>query len=127
MAINLARFSLANQLVTVERYRGVYVDGIFQRKLQDTFTMTASVQPYRTIEADQIFEVPAGEWIENLRIMYSPLQVFPNDNLPKNPAPHPVADIVYVLDKKYRPVKSEVWQHLGLKHYRTIMRVWDGD
>lgn len=125
--INLARFALARELVTVERFRGVYVDGIFTRVLQDTFTMSASVQPYRTVEEDIVFEVPAGEWIDNIRIMYSNLPVYPNDNNQRNRSEHPVADIVYVKGRKYRPVKSEEWLHLSLPHYRTILRIWDGD
>ena len=123
MTINLRTFRLAQTPVTIERYTGAFDNGIYIYTLDSTFDIQASVQPYKTIEDDQIFEPDAAQWIHDIRIMFSREQIFENNETSTNPT----RDIVIVLGEKFKPVKSEVWLHLTEPHYRTILRKWDGD
>jgi hypothetical protein len=121
--INLANFSLARTPVTVQRYRGGFSKGVFSYTLERSFQIQASVQPYKTIEDQQIFEPDAGEWNQDIRIMFSREKIYINDN---NSADSP-RDILIILGEKFKAVRSEVWLHLSEPHYRTILRNWDGD
>jgi len=120
--INFAKFSLGSTQVTVERYTGSYTDGIYSYSLDSTFQMYASVQPYSTIEQEQIMDV-TGSRIERMLLMYSPQIVYQNSDDSTNPT----RDLITVEGVKYKPVRVESWQHLSLQHYRVILRLYDGD
>ena len=124
MSIDLTKFRLSMENVTIKRYEGEYVDGVFNRTQIDEFTTRASVQPYSTIEQDQIFEPDSGERFEDIRLMYTKEKIYINDN---SNTENQVTDIIEVLGVEYRPVKVEYWQHLGLQHYKSVLRLFDGD
>ena len=58
--IDLKNFTLGSTKVSIQRYTGGYTNGIYVRTLASTITTWASVQPYSTVEADEIFDVSAG-------------------------------------------------------------------
>ena len=120
--IDLRKFTLGTTQVTIERYVGSYNNGVFSRTLDSTIDTWASVQPYSTVEADQIFEPDAGEYPEEIRQMYTTERVYVNDEKSTNP----VADIIIVEGEKWKPIKIEVWQHLNNKHYVALLQKFDG-
>ena len=120
--VDFARFSLGQTKVTVDRYTGSYTDGIYSYSLTSTFEMYASVQPYSTIEQEQIMDV-VGNRIERLLLMYSPQIVYQNSDDGANPT----RDLITVEGVKYKPMRVEEWNHLSLNHYRVILRLYDGD
>lgn len=120
--INFARFSLGGTQVTIERYTGSYTDGIYGYTLSTTISMYASVQPYSTIEQEQIYD-QLGQRIERFLLMYSNQIVYEN----KDDVANPTRDLVVVEGRKYKPHRVEAWKHLGLQHYRVILQLYDGD
>lgn len=121
--INLKNFTLGTTEVTIERYTGSYVNGIFSRTLSETLTTWASVQPYSTVESDLIFIADSGEYVEQIRWMYTTEKVYVNDE--KNTT-NPVSDLIIVEGENFKPVKVETWQHLSIKHYSVLLQKFDG-
>lgn len=120
--IDFARFSLGNTQVTIQRFTSVSDGGVVTRTLDLSFDLYVSVQPYSTIEQDQIQDPTTGEWVSEIRIMYSPVVVYMNDKDSANPT----FDLVLVTGQLWKPIKVEPWQHLDLKHYRVLLRRYDG-
>jgi hypothetical protein len=121
--IDLKNFTLGSTKVSIQRYTGTYTDGIYVRTLASTITTWASVQPYSTVEADEIFEASAGESIEQIRWMYTTEKVYLNDNtVPANAT----TDLIVVEGVTYKPTKVEEWQHLSIPHYAVLLRKFDG-
>ena len=121
--IDFANFSLGRVQITVDRYTGSYSEGIFSYSLSSTFQMYASVQPYSTIEQEQIMDV-TGSRIERMLLMYSPQIVYQNNS---DDLTNTTRDLITVDGVKYKPVRVESWQHLSLEHFRVILRLYDGD
>jgi len=121
--IDLKRFSLGTTQVTINRYIGSYTNGIFIRTLDTTIETWASVQPYSTVEDDQIFEPVAGEYVEEIRWMYTTEKVYVNDN---KKASNPVTDLIVIEGETWKPTKVEFWQHLTNKHYAVLLQKFDG-
>jgi len=117
------KFSLGSEQVTIERYTGSFTGGVYTRTLTENISTWASVQPYSTIESDQIFDSDMGAWREEIRQMYTTERVYIDDE--KNTA-HPLGDLIVVQDVKWKPVKVEVWQHLNLRHYTVLLQRFDG-
>lgn len=122
--IDLSTFSLGKQRVTVERYTGSYTGGVFTRTLESTFDMWASVQPYSTVEQDEIIDPATGNWVEEIRQMFCTDKLYLNNR--KNPE-NQVGDIVIVDGEKWEPLKIEVWQHLENRHYLVLLKRHDGE
>lgn len=122
MTIDLKAFSLGSTQVSIQRYTGSYTDGVFTRTLSETITTWASVQPYSTIEADQVFDPTTGEYVGQVRLMYTTELIYLND---RDKAAN-VSDLVVVNSETWRPMKVESWQHLSNKHYRVLLRKFDG-
>jgi hypothetical protein len=129
MESKFKRFSRSNSKIIIERYEGAYKDGVFQRELKETIAVWASIQPYRTIEAEQIFNVEGGQRVSSFSIMYSPILVYQDQEL-EDEGETTIADVIIEQTSlgvvKYKPVRVEEWGHLSLKHYRAILRVFDG-
>ncbi len=121
--IDLSRFTLGTTKVTINRYTGAFVDGVFERTLSESIDTWASVQPYSTVEDDQIFDPRIGEYVEEIRWMYTTEKVYIEDE--KNTT-NPVADSITVEGEAWKPVKVEVWQHLSNKHYAVLLQKFDG-
>jgi len=124
MAINFEKFSLGKVLVTVKRYTGAYVDGVFVKTLGSTFTTWASAQPYETEEQGQMYPPAAGQYSDELLIMYTSERIYLND---KEVTGNPVSDIITVYGKDWKPIKVQPWQHLQLQHYEVLLQKHDGD
>jgi hypothetical protein len=122
MTLNLKKFSLGKVQVTIKRYTGSYINGIYTRALDSTFTEWVSVQPYSTIEQDQLLDPDAGDRIDEIRLMYSPISIRMNDD--KNPATP--GDLITIMGEDWEPVKVEPWLHLDIEHYRVLLRRYDG-
>lgn len=121
--INLATFSLGKTAITIERYTGSFTDGIYSYTLDSSIETFASVQPYSTIEPEQVQDPATGEWVKEILLMYTQTEVFQNDSSEAN-APR---DLIVANGKKYKPIRVEPWQHLGLQHYRVLLARYDGD
>ena len=121
--INLRTFTLGTTEVTIERYTGSYTGGVFTRVLDTSFTTWASVQPYSTVEADEIFIPEQGEHLEQIRWMYTTEKVYIND---EKETTNPVSDLIIVEGEKFKPIKVETWQHLSLQHYAVLLQKFDG-
>lgn len=121
--INLATFSLGKTQISIERYTGTFTEGIYSYTLASTITTYASVQPYSTIEPEQIVDPASGQWVKEVLLMYTQTEVFQNDNSEANAA----RDLIVANGKKYKPIRVEPWQHLGLQHYRVLLALYDGD
>jgi len=121
--IDLKNFTLGSTQVTIERYAGSYTDGIFSRTLSDTILTWASVQPYSTVEPDQIFDPAMGEYADEIRWMFTTEKVYIND---PDETVNPVVDQILVEGAKWKPIKVEVWQHLNNKHYQVLLKKFDG-
>jgi len=122
--IDLKNFSLGKVKVTIDRYTGTYVNGVFTRSTSTTITTWASVQPYQTIEDEVLFDPNAGEYTDEIRLMYTTEKVYMND---RDTAGNPVTDIVNVEGDKWKPVKVEPWIHLNMEHYLVLLQKWDGN
>ena len=120
--IDLKKFTLGSTQVSIQRYTGSFTAGVFSRTLSTTITTWASVQPYSTVEADEIFEPAVGEYIEEIRWMYTTEKVYVNDRDSSNP----VTDLIVIEGETWKPTKVEVWQHLNNKHYAVLLQKFDG-
>ena len=120
--INLKTFTLGSTKVTIERYTGSYTDGIYSRTLATTIDTWASVQPYSTVEEDVLFNPDIGEYVDEIRQMYTTEKVYVNDKDSSNPT----TDLIIVEGEKWKPTKVEVWQHLNLRHYVILLQRFEG-
>jgi hypothetical protein len=120
--INLKTFTLGSTEVTIERYTGSNTNGIYTRTLDTTITTWASVQPYSTVEEDIIFNPATGEYVDEIRQMYTTEKVYVNDRDSSNP----FTDLIVVEGEKWKPTKVEAWQHLNQKHYVVLLQKFDG-
>lgn len=121
--IDLKRFSLAKSKVTIERYSGSYVGGIYQRAVSETIQTWASVQPYNTVDPSNQFQPTNGSWPEEKYIMYIDQVVYADD--PDNP--NQTADKITADGVAYEPIRVQKWLHLNNEHYKVILQKWDGD
>jgi len=121
--IDLKNFTLGSTKVSIQRYTGGYTNGIYVRTLASTITTWASVQPYSTVEADEIFDVSAGEYIEQIRWMYTSEKIYVND---KTVTANATTDLIVVEGVTYKPTKIEEWKHLSLSHYAVLLQKFDG-
>lgn len=124
MVMNFAKFSLGRVKVTVKRYVGAYVDGVYAKTLDSTFTSWASAQPYETEEQGQMYPPMGGQWSDELLVMYISERIYLND---KEVTANPVSDIITVHGKDWKPIKVQPWQHLHLQHYEVLLQKHDGD
>lgn len=120
--ISYARFSLGNVKVTIQRYTSATVLGVTTQTLVSSTLLFTSVQPYSTIEQDQVQDPDTGEWVKEIRLMYSPVEVFMNDKDKANPT----RDLILVKGELWKPLKVEPWEHLGLQHFRILLGRFDG-
>jgi hypothetical protein len=124
MTIDLRNFSLFNQTILIERYDGAYdAGGIYIRTLAESITAVASVQPYTTIEGDQVTDPVSGEWVDVIKIMYTTERIFVNDN---TVATNTTSDIITVDGEKWQPMKIEPWGFLTNPHFRVLLARFDG-
>ena len=121
MTIDLKKFSLGTQ-VTIRRYTGVFTNGVFVRTLASSINTWASVQPYSTIEADQIMDPTTGEYVDQIRLMYTTELMYINDR----EETHNVSDLVVIDGDIWKPMKIENWNHLSNPHYRVLLRRFEG-
>lgn len=122
MTISFGRFSLGNTKVTIQRFTQANVGGVNTFTLDTSTELFTSVQPYSTIEQDQIQDPDTGEWVKEIRLMYSPVIVYMNDKDSANPA----RDLILVKGELWKPLKVEPWEHLGLSHFRVLLGRFDG-
>jgi hypothetical protein len=123
MTIDLKNFSLFNQSIQIDRYTGSYTDGIYARTISESITTFASVQPYSTVEQDQIIDPTSGEWVDEIKLMYTTERIYVNNNqVPANQT----ADIVIVDGEQWQPLKVEPWGFLNNPHYRVLLGRFDG-
>lgn len=123
MTIDLKTFSLFNQSIQIDRYSGSYTNGIYSRVLTESITTFASVQPYSTVEQDQIMDPVSGEWVDEIKLMYTTERIYVNNNqVPANET----TDIIIVDGDEWQPVKVEPWGFLNNPHFRVLLSRFDG-
>jgi hypothetical protein len=120
--ISFSNFSLGKVKVTIQRYTSANVAGVITRTLASSTQLFTSVQPYSTIEQDQVVDPITGEWVKEILLMYSPVVVYMDDETSSNPA----ADLILIKGILWKPLKVEDWDHLGLSHFRVLLGKSDG-
>ena len=123
MTIDLKNFSLFNTSIRIDRYTGSYTDGIYQRTLQESIITFASVQPYSTVEQDQVIDPVSGEWVDEIKLMYTTERIYLNNNQVQV---NQTSDIITVDGEQWQPVKVEPWGFLANSHYRVLLNRFDG-
>lgn len=118
-------FSLFNQEITIHRYVGALVDGVYTRALDSTFQVWASAQPYRTIAPQLLDDATRGEYLKSTLVIFLPIDTTVYLNEQGNPNNY--NDLIEVQNKLYEPLSIENWGFLNQQHYRCIARVYDGD
>lgn len=116
-------FSLYNQKITIERYVGALVEGVYTRTLDSTFEVWASPQPYRTIAPQLLDDATRGEYLKKTLVIFLSVLVYVNEEA----SPNNYNDFIIVNGRKYEPLSVEEWGFLNQQHYRVIARVYDGD
>jgi len=126
MTIDFRRFSLGKTKIEIQRFIGEYPDGssVFVRTLNQTIDAWASVQPYDTVEPEQIFEPMTGQWVNEVYWMFIDQVVYQNNN---QDITNPVADLILVDSVLYRPIRVQKWLHLSNEHYKVLLQRYDGD
>ena len=123
MTINLQKFALGKVQVTLNQYSGSYAGGVYSRTLTSSTQIWVSVQPYSTIEQDQLLDPDMGDRLDEIRLMYSTDLIRMNNDKVNPPTP---GDLIVIEGEEWEPVKVEPWQHLNQEHYRVLLRRFDG-
>ena len=124
--VRFSRFLNKGNRVTVERYTGSYVNGVFTRVLSSTFEINASFQPYSTTEESDKFMPTRGTNVEQKAYLYCEEELYTTDATSSNP----VEDMIVVNGTKWKAVRVEPWMYPNFKsvsHHRYVLELFDGN
>lgn len=124
--VRFSRFLNKGNKVTIERYTGSYVNGVFARVLSSTFEINASFQPYSTTEESDKFMPSRGTNVEQKAYLYCKEELYTTDATSSNP----VEDMIVVNGVKWKAVRVEPWEYPVFKsvsHYRYVLELFDGN